>query len=85
MGDLSGKFGSLDNQTIYKTYYNDTLLTLFGPRSVLGRSLVIHKKVCQFCTNKFEQNLHFILCFRMVEDGYVRQSKEDIVLLKLEN
>nr|CAH7717996.1 unnamed protein product [Callosobruchus chinensis] len=44
MGDLSGKFGSLDNRTAYNTYYNDTLLTLFGPRSVLGRSIVIHKK-----------------------------------------
>nr|CAI5853950.1 unnamed protein product [Callosobruchus analis] len=44
MGDLSGKFGSLDNRTSYNAYYNDTLLTLFGPRSVLGRSIVIHKK-----------------------------------------
>ncbi|CAH0556110.1 unnamed protein product [Brassicogethes aeneus] len=44
MGDLSGKFGSLDNQTIYKTHYNDSMLPLFGPRSILGRSVVIHKK-----------------------------------------
>lgn len=45
MGDLSGKFGTLDNQTIYKTTYNDSILPLFGPRSILGRSLVIHKMV----------------------------------------
>lgn len=45
VGDLSGKFGTLDNQTIYKNYYNDSLLTLFGPRSILGRSIVILKKV----------------------------------------
>ncbi|KAJ3643412.1 hypothetical protein Zmor_026124 [Zophobas morio] len=43
MGDLSGKFGALDNQTIYKDYYNDTMLPLFGPRSILGRSILIHK------------------------------------------
>lgn len=47
MGDLSGKFGTLDNHTIYKTTYNDTMLPLFGPRSILGRSIVIHKKVSQ--------------------------------------
>ncbi|XP_057663655.1 uncharacterized protein LOC130898401 [Diorhabda carinulata] len=43
-GDLSGKFGSLENQTLYKTYYNDTLLSLFGPRSILGRSVVLYQK-----------------------------------------
>lgn len=45
VGDLSGKFGTLDNRTTYKNAYNDSLLTLFGPRSILGRSVVIHKKV----------------------------------------
>ncbi|CAG9822020.1 unnamed protein product, partial [Phaedon cochleariae] len=44
VGDLSGKFGTLENQTVYKTFYNDSLLTLFGPRSILARSIVIHKK-----------------------------------------
>lgn len=47
VGDLSGKFGTLDNHTIYKSFYNDSLLTMFGPRSILGRSVVIHKKVNQ--------------------------------------
>lgn len=45
MGDLSGKFGSLDNQTHYKHEYNDTMLPLFGPRSIIGRSVIIHKRV----------------------------------------
>ncbi|KAK4875753.1 hypothetical protein RN001_012175 [Aquatica leii] len=45
MGDLSGKFGSLENHTIYKHDYNDTMLPLFGPRSILGRSIVIEKRV----------------------------------------
>lgn len=45
MGDLSGKFGTLDNYTLYKQEYNDTMLPLFGPRSILGRSVIIHKKV----------------------------------------
>ncbi|KAL6264113.1 hypothetical protein P5V15_004191 [Pogonomyrmex californicus] len=44
MGDLSGKFGTLDNKKRYTTIYNDTMLSLFGPRSILGRSVVIHKK-----------------------------------------
>lgn len=45
MGDLSGKHGTLDNHTLYKHEYNDTMLPLFGPRSILGRSIVIHKRV----------------------------------------
>ncbi|RZC33023.1 uncharacterized protein BDFB_010701, partial [Asbolus verrucosus] len=44
MGDLSGKFGTLDNHTLYKIDYNDTMLPLFGPRSILGRSIIIHKR-----------------------------------------
>ncbi|KAB0794972.1 hypothetical protein PPYR_11811 [Photinus pyralis] len=45
MGDLSGKFGTLDNHTIFKQDYNDTMLPLFGPRSILGRSIVVEKRV----------------------------------------
>lgn len=44
MGDLSGKFGTLDGRRRYMSVYNDTQLPLFGPRSILGRSIVIHKK-----------------------------------------
>ncbi|XP_076297419.1 DNA-directed RNA polymerase II subunit RPB2 isoform X3 [Lasioglossum baleicum] len=44
MGDLSGKFGTLENRKRYMSTFNDTILPLFGPRSVLGRSIVIHKK-----------------------------------------
>ncbi|XP_020297647.1 uncharacterized protein LOC109862119 isoform X2 [Pseudomyrmex gracilis] len=44
MGDLSGKFGSLDNKKRHMATYNDTMLPLFGPRSVLGRSIVINAK-----------------------------------------
>ena len=44
MGDLSGKFGTLENRKKYSTVYNDTMLPLFGLRSILGRSIVIHKK-----------------------------------------
>lgn len=52
MGDLSGKFGTLDNRRKYIDTYNDTLLPLFGPNSILGRSIVIHKK---------DQNLRWLL------------------------
>jgi len=44
MGDLSGKYGTLDNKKRYAITYNDTMLPLFGPRSILGRSVVIHKR-----------------------------------------
>ncbi|XP_034178940.2 uncharacterized protein Rsod isoform X1 [Osmia lignaria lignaria] len=44
MGDLSGKFGTLENRKRYMSAYNDTMLPLFGSRSILGRSIVIHKK-----------------------------------------
>lgn len=44
MGDLSGKFGTLDGHTDFSTAYNDTNLPLFGYETVLGRSVVIHKR-----------------------------------------
>ncbi|XP_014088313.2 uncharacterized protein Rsod [Bactrocera oleae] len=44
MGDLSGKFGTLDELVQYEDAYNDTNLPLFGYNSVIGRSVVIHKK-----------------------------------------
>lgn len=44
IGDLSGKFGTLENRKKYISTFNDTILPLFGSRSVLGRSIVIHKK-----------------------------------------
>lgn len=44
MGDLSGKFGTLDGRRRYKAAFNDTHLPLFGPRSILGRSIVVHKR-----------------------------------------
>lgn len=44
MGDLSGKFGTLDSLTQYEGSFNDTHMPLFGLNSILGRSIVIHKK-----------------------------------------
>ncbi|XP_044594717.1 uncharacterized protein LOC123272119 isoform X2 [Cotesia glomerata] len=44
LGDLSGKFGILDNRKRYSTTFNDSLLPLFGYEGIIGRSLVIHKK-----------------------------------------
>lgn len=44
MGDLSGKFGTLENRKKYMKTFNDTMLPLFGATSILGRSIVIHKK-----------------------------------------
>ncbi|XP_053680518.1 uncharacterized protein LOC128731419 [Anopheles nili] len=44
LGDLSGKFGTLDEATMYEHSYNDTRLPLFGYESIIGRSIVVHKK-----------------------------------------
>uniref|UniRef100_A0A182IXP5 Superoxide dismutase copper/zinc binding domain-containing protein n=1 Tax=Anopheles atroparvus TaxID=41427 RepID=A0A182IXP5_ANOAO len=44
LGDLSGKFGTLDDVSMYEESYNDTRLPLFGYESIIGRSIVVHKK-----------------------------------------
>ena len=44
MGDLSGKYGLLRGLDEQFDFYNDTNLHLFGPNSIVGRSIVIHKK-----------------------------------------
>ncbi|XP_015118809.1 uncharacterized protein LOC107042324 [Diachasma alloeum] len=44
LGDLSGKFGTLEKRRRFTSTYNDTLLPIFGYQSILGRSIIIHKK-----------------------------------------
>ncbi|XP_032523297.2 uncharacterized protein LOC116774686 isoform X1 [Danaus plexippus] len=44
LGDLGGKYGLLNDLKKYSTYYNETQLSLFGPYSILGRSVALHKK-----------------------------------------
>ena len=44
VGDLSGKYGVLDDLLSVKEVHNDTNLPMFGVNSILGRSIVIHKK-----------------------------------------
>ncbi|KAK7069333.1 hypothetical protein SK128_014470, partial [Halocaridina rubra] len=43
-GDLSGKYGMLEGLTWKRDHYNDSNLQLFGSTSIMGRSVVIHKK-----------------------------------------
>jgi len=43
VGDLSGKYGDLTNRTDVSGSFVDPSLSLFGPLSVVGRSVVIHK------------------------------------------
>ena len=43
VGDLSGKFGSLSGQNDFYREYVDPNIPLFGPYSILDRSLVIHE------------------------------------------
>ncbi|KAF2367020.1 Superoxide dismutase copper/zinc binding domain [Trinorchestia longiramus] len=43
LGDLSGKYGTLEGAFTRKGFYNDTNLPLFGHTSIMGRSVVIHK------------------------------------------
>ncbi|KAF7688296.1 uncharacterized protein cusr [Silurus meridionalis] len=42
IGDISGKFGSLNDQTKFENHYKDCNMPLGGPNSIVGRSLVIH-------------------------------------------
>lgn len=44
VGNLSGKFGTLENRNRFFRTFNDTLLPLFGYRSIIGRSVIIYKK-----------------------------------------
>ncbi|CAG7838672.1 unnamed protein product [Allacma fusca] len=44
VGDLSGKFDKLRDLYEFENAYNDTNLELIAPHSILGRSIVIHKK-----------------------------------------
>ncbi|CAL4177305.1 unnamed protein product, partial [Meganyctiphanes norvegica] len=45
LGDLSGKHGSLQSFDEIQTTLTDYNLPLFGPRSVTGRSIVIHQEM----------------------------------------
>lgn len=40
VGDLSGKFGALEEN--HDVNYNDSTLSLFGYQSIIGRSIVIY-------------------------------------------
>ncbi|XP_063233143.1 uncharacterized protein LOC134536961 [Bacillus rossius redtenbacheri] len=44
MGDLSGKFGTLEGSAIHASAHNDSRLPLFGTDAVIGRSVVVYKK-----------------------------------------
>lgn len=44
LGDLSGKFGTLDGVSMYDNFYNDSRMPLYGYESIIGRSIVVHKK-----------------------------------------
>ncbi len=44
VGDLSGKFDNLKERHEFEGEYNDTNMELVAPHSILGRSIVIHKK-----------------------------------------
>ena len=44
LGDLSGKYGKLDDLNEFRKTFEDNNLPLFGKNSVVGRSFVIHKK-----------------------------------------
>jgi Cu/Zn superoxide dismutase len=43
IGDLSGKHGSLAGLDSVTKTFEDSDLTLFGPQSIIGRSIVIHR------------------------------------------
>ncbi|XP_041838085.1 uncharacterized protein cusr [Melanotaenia boesemani] len=42
IGDISGKFGMLTGRNDFKAVYEDSDMSLTGPYSIVGRSLVVH-------------------------------------------
>ncbi|XP_013776784.1 uncharacterized protein LOC106461508 [Limulus polyphemus] len=48
VGDLSGKYGLLDNKNVTRLDFEDSNLPLFGQNGIIGRSVVIHKKERNF-------------------------------------
>ncbi|CAH0683875.1 unnamed protein product [Chilo suppressalis] len=44
LGDLGNKYGLLDDLRSIHTDYNETQVSLYGPYSILGRSVVLHRK-----------------------------------------
>ncbi len=73
MGDLSGKFGSFSGipDTMTHVYY-DTNLALAGPRSIIGRSMVIHKSEdgSRWVCASLERKTH--------EDDFIMRARADI-------
>ncbi|XP_067657181.1 uncharacterized protein [Haliotis asinina] len=45
VGDISGKFGSLADKDSYSQTMKDYNMPMFGPYSIIGRSVVVHKSV----------------------------------------
>lgn len=43
VGDLSGKFETLEDRTSFQDVFTDQTMTLRGPRSIDGRSIVVHR------------------------------------------
>ncbi len=54
MGDLGGKYGTLVGLDNVTSTYADQNLPLFGPQSILGRSIVIHR---------YKFNIFTVSCF----------------------
>lgn len=49
VGDLSGKLGTLDGQDFFRLpEFKDSNLPLHGPYSIIGRSVVVHKRARNF-------------------------------------
>lgn len=44
LGDLGDKYGLVESRS-YSNSYNETQVSVFGPYSILGRSVVLHRKV----------------------------------------
>lgn len=45
LGNFGEKYGMLDDFKTFSTAFNETQMSLFGPFSILGRSVVVHQKV----------------------------------------
>lgn len=75
MGDLSGKFGLLSHLPQAKFDLVDHNLPLYGPNSIIGRSLVIHKK---------EKSARWV-CGTIQVDVDTRESREVVAIASFDD
>lgn len=75
VGDISGKFGLLDGKLEHRVGYRDKNLPLIGQNSIIGRSVVIHKK---------EKSFRWV-CGTIMAEAHRDKAREIVALVSLDD